>query len=61
LERVKKTVLPSGVNAGDRSFAGPEITPGEKICGGDPCAAAAVLNTVSNIGRSRHAIARGVM
>lgn len=31
--RVKKTVRPSGVNAGDRSFAGPEITPGENTVG----------------------------
>ena len=26
-------MLPSGENAGDPSFAGPETTPGAKICG----------------------------
>jgi hypothetical protein len=31
--RVKKIVLPSGENVGEPSFAGPETTPGAKICG----------------------------
>ena len=31
--RVKKIVLPSGENAGEPSFAGPETTPGAKISG----------------------------
>jgi hypothetical protein len=35
--RVKKIVFPSGVNVGDPSFAGPEITPGSKIWG-EACA-----------------------
>jgi hypothetical protein len=30
---VKKIVLPSGENAGEPSFAGPETTPGAKTCG----------------------------
>ena len=31
--RAKKSVLPSGLNVGEPSFAGPEIVPGAKICG----------------------------
>jgi hypothetical protein len=31
--RVKKIVLPSGENAGEPSLAGPDTTPGAKICG----------------------------
>jgi len=61
LDRVKNTVLPSGVKAGDRSFAGPEITPGENIRGAVACAATAVLNSVSSIGSSALVIGRGVM
>src|SRR5580692_10662974 len=31
--RVKKSVWPSGAKVGEPSLAGPEITPGAKICG----------------------------
>src|SRR5271156_1113411 len=34
--RVKYSVFPSGEKVGDPSFAGPEITPGEKISGAGP-------------------------
>jgi len=37
--RVKKSVLPSGMNDGEPSFAGPDITPGAKIVGVGPAAA----------------------
>jgi hypothetical protein len=33
LPRVKKTAFPSGVNAGERSSAGPDITPGANSLG----------------------------
>lgn len=39
---MKKTVLPSGVNAGDASFCGPEIVPGAKTCGWGGAAIAAL-------------------
>src|SRR6202789_4155097 len=39
--RVKKSVLPSGAKVGEPSLAGPEITPGAKICG-EPATGAAL-------------------
>jgi hypothetical protein len=36
--REKKMVLPSGENVGEPGFAGPDTTPGAKICGEGACA-----------------------
>ncbi len=41
--RAKNSVVPSGRNVGEPSFAAPETTPGAKICGaGSPGSDAAV-------------------
>src|ERR1700733_12003972 len=41
--RVKNSVLPSGANVGEPSFAGPEITPGENSSGATAALLGALL------------------